>query len=75
MFRLILVFVLLAVSLYALRLWQSSRTANKTHVLRRRSKSQKIVACDKCGLHVPEHEAIKIGDQNFCSLEHAKPPG
>lgn len=75
MFRLFLLFVLLAVSLYAVRLWRSGRIANSTRSLKRTSNSKKMVPCEKCGLHIPEHEAIRIGDSNFCSLEHAKPPG
>ena len=75
MFRLFLLFVLLAVSLYAVRLWRSGQIASTTRALKRDSKNQKMVPCEKCGLHIPEHEAIKIGDSTFCSLEHAKPPG
>lgn len=75
MFRLFLLFVLLAVSLYALRLWRSGQITSTTRRIQRSSKKQKMVPCEKCGLHIPEHEAIKIGDSTFCSLEHAKPPG
>ncbi|WP_170310677.1 PP0621 family protein [Leucothrix arctica] len=74
MFRLILLFVLLAVSLYAVKLWQRGRLEKTKKPLTKSTQSQKMVPCDECGLHVPEQEAIKIGDNNFCSLEHAKPP-
>ena len=74
MFRLFLLFVLLAVSLYAVRLWRSGRVASTTRALKRNSKNQKMVPCEECGLHIPEYEAIKIGDSTFCSLKHAKPP-
>ena len=74
MFRLILLFVLLAVSLYAVKLWRRGQLEKQNKALTRTQKSQQMVPCDKCGLHVPEDEAIKIGDNNFCSLEHAKPP-
>ena len=74
MFRLILLFVLLAVSLYAVKLWQRGRLEKTKKPLTRSTQSQKMVPCEECGLHVPEQEAIKIGDNNFCSLEHAKPP-
>ena len=71
MFRIFLVLVLLAVSLYAVRFWLNSR-ANSTNRLPKQAKSQKIVSCKQCGLHVPAQEAIIIGDNTFCSLEHAK---
>ncbi len=32
----------------------------------------KMLKCDECGLHIPEHEAIKQGNHAFCSLEHAR---
>ncbi len=75
MFRLFLLFVLLAVSLYAVRLWRSGRLTRTTRTLERDNPNKKMVPCEKCGLHVPENEAIRIGDSIFCSLEHAKPPG
>lgn len=74
MFRLILLFVLLAVSFYAVRLWRQGQIEKTNKTLTRTPKSQQMVPCDQCGVHVPEDEAIKIGDNNFCSLEHAKPP-
>ena len=75
MFRLFLLFVLLAVSLYAVRLWRNGQITHTTRALKRNKKNKKMVPCEKCGLHIPENEAIKIGDSTFCSLEHAKPPG
>ena len=71
MFRIFLVLVLLAVSLYAVRFWLNSR-AKPTSRLTKRTNSQKIVSCKHCGLHVPAQEAVTIGDNTFCSLEHAK---
>ena len=71
MFRIFLVLVLLAVSLYAVRFWLNSR-AKPTTRLPKQNHNQKIVSCIHCGLHVPAQEAITIGDNTFCSLEHAK---
>ena len=71
MFRLFLVLVLLAVSLYAVRFWLNSRARPDTR-LPKRNKNEKIVSCNECGLHVPAQKAIIIGDNTFCSLEHAK---
>lgn len=71
MFRIILVLVLLAVSLYAVRFWLNSRE-RPSNRLSKQTKKQKIVSCVHCGLHVPAPKAIIIGDNTFCSLEHAK---
>ncbi|WP_425411582.1 PP0621 family protein [Leucothrix mucor] len=73
MFRLFLVVVLLAVSLYALRLWRSRQAKSDNRTLGQNQKRLKMVSCEECGLHIPDNEAIKIGDKTFCSLEHAKP--
>ena len=32
----------------------------------------KMVACDHCGTHVPESDAIRVGDRHYCSEEHQK---
>lgn len=71
MFRIFLVLVLLAVSLYAVRFWLNSR-AKPTSRLPKQQHNQKIVSCELCDLHVPVQDAIIIGDKTFCSLEHAK---
>ena len=72
MFRIFLAFVLLAVSLYAVRFWLNSRDKSNSRRLPKQTSNQKIVSCELCGLHVPAQEAIMIGDNTFCSLEHAK---
>jgi uncharacterized protein len=77
MFKLIILFVLLAVSFYVVRLVLGNR---KRGVLLRKpafkknhnnKQNNKMVRCISCGLHVPEQEAIKQGDKIFCSLKHA----
>jgi len=30
-----------------------------------------MVPCARCGLHVPEPEAIRRGDRYYCSRQHA----
>ncbi len=32
--------------------------------------SQKMVKCSHCGIHVSEQEALKQGDNYFCSQQH-----
>lgn len=31
---------------------------------------QRIVSCDRCGVHVPETEAIAEGDRHYCCEAH-----
>ncbi len=35
-------------------------------------KSDKMVACRQCGLHIPQDEAIISQGKAFCSDEHAR---
>jgi uncharacterized protein len=82
--RLFLVLVLLAVSLYVVKYIrtkvdeaqkrindESENSKNDSGKNNQKSK-RLMVKCQQCGLHIPEKEAIKQGDNIFCSLEHAK---
>jgi len=33
---------------------------------------EQMVACQHCGLHVPESEAVRHGDAVFCSEDHRR---
>lgn len=49
------------------------RLLNARHKLPDREKPGKIdrmVRCEKCGLHVPEHEAIQQQGRYFCCKAH-----
>ena len=82
--RLFLVLVLLAVSLYVVKYLRTKLDDKQKHI-NKESENQNsdssnndqntkklMVKCQQCGLHIPEKEAIKQGDNIFCSLEHAK---
>ena len=78
--RLFLILVLLAVSFYVVkylrtmldetqkRIDKNSQNSNNNE----KSNKKLMVKRQACGLHIPEKEAIKQGDNIFCSLEHAK---
>ena len=73
--RLLFVLVLLAVSLYGVKLLrvkldESSKKLKKDTSVDKTTNN--MVKCLHCGLHIPEEEAIKQGDKTFCTLEHAK---
>lgn len=34
--------------------------------------SVRMVRCRRCGLHVPEHEAVRQGEAYYCSREHSR---
>lgn len=73
--RIFLVLVLLAVSLYIVKLIRT-KLDEPLKKLKQDSQAEKcdqnkMVKCLHCGLHIPEQEAIKQGEKVFCSLEHA----
>ena len=74
--RIFLVLVLLAVSLYVVKYLRTklddAQKPNDKDTKENQITKNKMVKCQSCGLHVPEREAIKQGDNVFCSLEHAK---
>jgi uncharacterized protein len=74
--RLFLVLVLLAVSLYVVKLIKIKLDEPTPKLKKGSSRKEnvdnsKMVKCLHCGLHIPDNEAIKQGDKVFCSLEHA----
>ena len=79
--RLFLVLVLLAVSLYVVKLLKTKLEEHADRLEKDDSRNEsvekknvegdKIVKCLHCGLHIPENEAIKQGEKVFCSLDHA----
>jgi len=76
--RLLFILILFVVSFLVVRSIRNKLDKNKQINSDDADKAQnnnnktKMLKCDECGLHVPEHEAIKQGNHAFCSLEHAR---
>ena len=71
--RLFLVLVLLAVSLYVVKLIKIKLDEPAKKLKKGDTFDDgRVVKCLHCGLHIPENEAIKQGEKVFCSLEHAR---
>ena len=70
--RLFFILVLLAVSLYGVKLLREKLDKPLKRLKKDTTNNEKIVKCLHCGLHIPEKEAIKQGDKNFCSIKHAR---
>jgi len=62
----LLLFGLLAVIVY-LVLRGAGRRQRKPPVA---PAAQSMVACAHCGVHLPEGEALKSGDQHYCCEQH-----
>lgn len=66
--------VILALALgYAL--WRHQRRSAPPPVQRRPSppaEPQDMVACARCGVHVPRSEALALGTRHYCCAEHQR---
>lgn len=72
MTRLLFIIILFVVSYLVIKSFLSKLEKNKKIGQQQRTDKTKMLKCEECGLHIPEHEAIRQGDHVFCSLEHAR---
>jgi uncharacterized protein len=60
--------ILIIVIWFGLRIYQKLQLKKLKKVAP--AKSQDMVSCETCGIHLPVGEAIKNGDKYFCSRNH-----
>ena len=68
LFRLLIIIFLIWLGYYFVK-----RLLKATHSKGPAQKPRKLenmVQCARCGLHVPEEEAIKLHERYYCSPEH-----
>lgn len=58
-------------------LWLVLTLVKRALASRRKSPSDKpavakMVACARCGVHIPESEAVRDGNKYYCSEEHRR---
>ncbi len=77
--RLLFILILFVVSYLVVKSIRNKLDKNKrinkndsTNGSNAKNNKTQMLKCDECGLHIPEHEAIKQGNLAFCSLEHAR---
>jgi uncharacterized protein len=70
----ILFFVLLGIGLYvAYRLWSAGRGRREDPgVMRRPASGETMVRCERCGLNLPQSEALGQGGRWYCGDEHRR---
>ncbi len=56
---------------WALRLLRASPATPRPRN-RHRTQVEEMVACARCGLHVPESEAVERDGRHYCCEEHAR---
>ena len=73
-------FVVLAAIVFIAFLFINRALGNARQAIRREHDTQRtnnnktigMVQCSRCGVHIPEHEAVHYQNKTWCSLEHAK---
>lgn len=67
--------VLLAVLVVAIGFWRSQRRAGSEHNRAARAQPappQDMVACARCGVHLPRTEALTSGQRSYCCADHQR---
>jgi len=68
--------VLLIVFVLFYAWWRSQRTTSVRPATRAPLPApQDIVACARCGVHVPRAEALTLGQRSYCCIEHQREDG
>lgn len=74
--RILIIMALVALALWFLRKALGHNKADKTSTSeapeKRSAKTLDLVACSRCGLHIPREEALLRDKQFFCSPDHAQ---
>lgn len=68
----VLFFVLLGIAVYLLWRSMQRRGKDRSRDTAGPGAPQAMVSCAKCGLHVPRHEALPLGERYFCCEEHRR---
>ena len=71
MARIIILFVLVALLVWALK--RSLITKKPTHPKASKNASEKMLPCSRCGVHVPESETTLIDQKVVCKNPNCKP--
>ena len=67
-FRLLIIIFLIWLAYYFVKRLLQANQARETR--RKPDKLENMVRCAKCGLHVPEQEAVQAHERYYCSEAH-----
>jgi len=65
--------LVLAVLAIAISLWRSKHREPPPAARRQPPAPQDMVACARCGMHLPHTEALPQGRQFYCCADHRDP--
>ena len=67
--RLLIIAAIVWLTLRIFRNWQNKNIIAKKKSIKD-SQIKNMVQCSKCGVHLPEQEALKYNNQFYCCQEH-----
>ncbi len=70
LFRVILLGVIVWLVISMMKRYQANSEARRKKVSNKESGQEKVLQCKTCGIYVPENEAIRDGENTYCSNEH-----
>ena len=70
--RTILLFVLAMLAVYLFRRALHKPRPGRESDAKRDAGGERMVACEYCGLHVPESETVRAEEAVFCCREHRR---
>ena len=63
--------VLIVVAI-AIGIWRSRRPSDPTSAARPMALPQDMLACARCGMHIPQTEALMTGKLAYCCADHQR---
>lgn len=74
--RSLLIFILVLIAIWwvrrALTRFDRSGPGSGGKKRSRADEAERMLSCAHCGLHVPESEGVRVGDDFFCCEEHRR---
>jgi uncharacterized protein len=70
LFRVIAIFLIVWLVIYMVKRALGNRQIEREEKKPQQQASEKVVRCARCGLHVPQSQALRDGDRFYCSPEH-----
>ncbi|MDX9698717.1 MAG: PP0621 family protein [Rhodocyclaceae bacterium] len=70
--RILPILVLVFVAVWWFRRMQARRQAVRAQRMQQALSSERMPACEHCGLHVPESEGVTVEGHFFCSEAHRR---
>ena len=70
LFRILVIVAIVWLSYRIYQNWKAKVSASSQQKPKSNSDIKNMVQCAKCGVHIPEHEAVKSSNEFYCCESH-----